>query len=301
MKKRVILAGQNETIRKSSEEENVSLATFGLIGCVAVIVSDENGNASLTHVDAHTDLSFIKDEVKLMDGDYTIDVVKDKMGQGQLDQKVLGYLEENFPDIHNSRWDSKTEDFKGDKDARTTMHGGVLFKSRKIFKLDPKDVGEIHALQEHYGKGSDRIDRHISEDNQIKTLEIDEGTKPLQSRIYDQQLFEYLKADKERKPDIVYSEGEWTKNFYEPKEFSRTMTRLKAARQKDLDNKPNNSVASFLIQEIFKVIGKDFKKEYGDMGLKQKMDCADKFPGILVNMWGHQDRLAEQEKAGRGR
>ncbi|WP_237759443.1 hypothetical protein [Legionella parisiensis] len=43
---------------------------------MAIIIADKKGNVSLTHVDADTELSFIKDEIAFMDGECTIDIIK---------------------------------------------------------------------------------------------------------------------------------------------------------------------------------------------------------------------------------
>ncbi|KTD69183.1 MULTISPECIES: hypothetical protein [Legionella] len=88
----MLIAGQNETVRKMESQKGFP-ATVGLEGCVALIIADKKGNASITHVDADTDLSFIKHEVAFMDGDFTIDLIK-RPGKGELYLKVLAALDE---------------------------------------------------------------------------------------------------------------------------------------------------------------------------------------------------------------
>ena len=88
----MLIAGQNETVRKNSGQEGF-VATIGLFGCVALIIADTKRNVSLTHVDGDTDLSFILEEVALMDGEFTIHLVKGP-GSSELDLKVLSKLEE---------------------------------------------------------------------------------------------------------------------------------------------------------------------------------------------------------------
>ncbi len=85
------IAGQNETVRKTATQNGFP-ATIGLEGCVALIIADKKDNVSITHVDADTDLSFIKTEVAFMDGEFTIDLIK-KTDKGELDLKVLSALE----------------------------------------------------------------------------------------------------------------------------------------------------------------------------------------------------------------
>lgn len=88
----MLIAGQNETVRKTATQKGFP-ATVGLEGCVALIIADKKGNVSITHVDADTDLSFIKGEVAFMDGAFTIDLIK-KPAKGQLDLKILRAMDE---------------------------------------------------------------------------------------------------------------------------------------------------------------------------------------------------------------
>lgn len=88
----MLIAGQNETVRKTTTQKGFP-ATVGLEGCVALLIADKKANVSITHVDADTDLSFIKGEVAFMDGAFTIDLIK-KPAKGQLDLKVLEALDE---------------------------------------------------------------------------------------------------------------------------------------------------------------------------------------------------------------
>jgi hypothetical protein len=86
MTRSMIVAGQNETVRKRPED-NVYLATIGLNGCIALIIADEFGSVSLTHIDTETDLSFIGDELNLMKGNLQFYLIK-RTGKGDLSPLV---------------------------------------------------------------------------------------------------------------------------------------------------------------------------------------------------------------------
>jgi hypothetical protein len=61
----LVVLGQNETGRASTDHENTYLSTIGLHGCVAVIFySEETGRISLTHADTKTDHAFLSEELK---------------------------------------------------------------------------------------------------------------------------------------------------------------------------------------------------------------------------------------------
>lgn len=62
MPNRLILAGQNETVRRYVEEQ-ISLGTLGLMTCVGCSIDDQKGNVSLTHCDSETNLEFIDREL----------------------------------------------------------------------------------------------------------------------------------------------------------------------------------------------------------------------------------------------
>jgi hypothetical protein len=88
----MIVANQNETVRKVLAQEDVFLATIGLQGCVAVIMQGLDGKISLTHVDTDTDLRFIEGEIHFLGEVSALWIVK-KPKCGELDLKVQWYLE----------------------------------------------------------------------------------------------------------------------------------------------------------------------------------------------------------------
>lgn len=68
---RVIEVQQNETAWVPADKtSNIALLTKRLHGCVAVAFRDGVGNISLTHVDYRTDLSFMHQEARRMQGNY---------------------------------------------------------------------------------------------------------------------------------------------------------------------------------------------------------------------------------------
>lgn len=183
--KRLALAEQNETVRKSGVE-NTSLATFGLKSCVAVIFADRTGNVSLTHVDMLTDLSFIQDEAKFMHGDFTIDVVAvdhpDNLAK--LPTQVLSHLKTEFPLVTNSKGKQEVRKIKYTPDYSK----GVL--------IDCSTLGQISLKQPTW------------EELKVEFKAIEAGHHP-QIRIYEQQLRQFFPQLGSRKPNLIYDQKQW--------------------------------------------------------------------------------------------
>ena len=189
---RIIIAGQNETIRKHAGEK-IDLCTLGLIGCVAVIIQDKKGNASLTHVDLYTDLSFIRDETTSMDGVYTIDVVRIEPNQSDLADKVQNYVKGEFKGVTNS---------KGNFDERKSKNGTVLLRDGGM-----KTPLAIH-IQQVATPGF-----IVPKENPLKgdNAELGSSSKGFQTRIYERQIENcFLKG--EQKPTVTYDQ-DWKGNF----------------------------------------------------------------------------------------
>ncbi len=95
---KLIVAAQNEIIRRSGDE-SVGLATIGLISCVALIIKDKQGSASLAHIDSHTNLVFIKDELKRFASfeDISIYIVRNKSMDEKLMEDFLKAAKSNKP------------------------------------------------------------------------------------------------------------------------------------------------------------------------------------------------------------
>lgn len=81
-------AAQNATVRKSSSEKNVVLATSELASCVGLLIVDEDTNASLSHIDELTDLNFIASELNRMKGNPTITIVRNPQASDKLSTTV---------------------------------------------------------------------------------------------------------------------------------------------------------------------------------------------------------------------
>lgn len=63
-KENIVYCSQSQTVRKSFESEpSISLCTVGVESCVGILIKDQKGNASLSHVESFTDMSFIEDEL----------------------------------------------------------------------------------------------------------------------------------------------------------------------------------------------------------------------------------------------
>jgi len=186
--RRILIAGQNETVRKH-QGDDVDLATIGLLGCVAVIFKDKAGNASLTHVDSETDLDFILDEAKLMNGDFTIDIVMPNPAQGFLYAKVRNAIERHgLGDVKNS---------KGTLDIRKTSKGTVLMRGDTLLIPEPKDIFEIVFHQP------------LSDGNKLKGDEVEHGYGDMQLRIYTRQLNMVFSETACCKPIVIFDKSKW--------------------------------------------------------------------------------------------
>lgn len=144
----MLIAGQNETVRKTAAQSGFP-ATVGLQGCVAVIIADKKGNVSLTHADADTDLSFISREVEFMDGEFTIDLVKQR-DWGELDLKILGLLDEER--LSNTKFSGRSRVLETDEG--TVMYNYIkgvpqffcLASLKKLQHLELILVKRMHCI-----------------------------------------------------------------------------------------------------------------------------------------------------------
>lgn len=190
----MLIAGQNETVRKTAAQSGFP-ATVGLQGCVAVIIADKKGNVSLTHVDADTDLSFISREVEFMDGEFTIDLVK-QPEKGELDLKILAVLDEERL--------SKTN-FSGKIRVLETNEGTVMYNyvkgvpqffSFNEFKeiatpgVTPSQTNRLHGLGYN-----------------VQTCEAD--PMKFQLRVYTRQLNQALSSQPTALPTVVHDDSGW--------------------------------------------------------------------------------------------
>lgn len=111
-KKLLMSAGQNQTIRRSfNARDKYDLSTCDISTCVTVILRDEQGNASLTHIDPTADLDFIKREkAEFIKDPFTIDVCA--IPGTKFPEKVMEYVTKNFPDFKNSKGEQNLRKLK---------------------------------------------------------------------------------------------------------------------------------------------------------------------------------------------
>lgn len=185
----MVVAGQNETLRKSSDAD-VYLATIGLNGCVALIISDEKGTVSLTHIDRNTDLSFIADELKIMSGNVQIYLVKRK-GTGDLSLVIRNV-------ILNLNLDKSTHTLHPIKESE---EGTILVHSKKRVPQSFSMRDFIEITNPHIPQSPDNKLNELGYRVELCTPD------PLeyQRRIYVRQLNAVL-ADRAR-PLLVYNNG----------------------------------------------------------------------------------------------
>jgi hypothetical protein len=138
--RRIILASQNETIRKSHEQD-VDLASIGIINNVVIIIKDRYGSASLTQIDPETILAFINIEIQWLQNqgitknDITLDIIEHKNSSGAFSRHITKYLIDNqLNDIPSSKEDQR---------IRRVNKGTVLLRDEKIYQPDLSAFSEL--------------------------------------------------------------------------------------------------------------------------------------------------------------
>lgn len=110
----LVVIGQNETGRSSTEKANVYLSTVGLLGCVAVIFySKKTGRISLTHADTQTDLEFLFQEFSWVGENCKVFLIVNQGHLGEVISLALQRLGVSKVTIH------------------TTSEGTVVFNHKK--------------------------------------------------------------------------------------------------------------------------------------------------------------------------
>lgn len=211
--RRIILASQNETIRRGHAQD-VDLASLGIIHNVVIIIKDRYGYASLTHIDPETILAFINIEIQWLQNqgvrknDITLDIIEHKNSSGAFSRHIIQYLIDNqLNDIPSSKEDQR---------IRRVNKGTVLLRDEKIYQPDLSAFSELtyKILSES---------ALISDSNPLKNdiLEIS-ALNPLQQQqdIYITQL--NCSIGDTRLPKIVHDENGW-----KPKKPVKLSTRLK--------------------------------------------------------------------------
>ncbi len=135
-KRYLLHAAQGETVRFYNKKMfDCDIGTLGIDSCVAVIIRDENGNVSLSHIDATGDLSFIEREVKeFVKGNFTIDVCAIE-SSSEYAKEVLKHVQKNYPQIKNLRGDSDLIglNFQNGRETNVVFHRN---EEVKIVELD---------------------------------------------------------------------------------------------------------------------------------------------------------------------
>ena len=189
----MVIANQNETVRKQASQENVFLATIGLMGCVGVIFyNPEHGMVSLTHVDANTDFSFMAQE------------------QSWVGRPCQVFIIKNKADLHIPVHAVLTALGISDVKLMDSTEGTVVFNHRKgapqIFKMQdfinlstpglvPAADNKLHQLGYHPTFS-------------VSRLEI------LQKRTYERQLNAAASKIASNYPLLVHQETGWVPTSY---------------------------------------------------------------------------------------
>lgn len=128
--KKIIIIGTNETARVTALQSDVILAALNLTNRAAVLVADKEGNASLTLIDAKTDLDFLQGETGFMEGEYTIDAIfpqdADQLLKSSLMTKLGSLGLGNVPSLKGLH-----------QTLRTSREGTVMFEDGLLKQPKP--------------------------------------------------------------------------------------------------------------------------------------------------------------------
>lgn len=227
MSNKIVLAAQNELIRKSVKQTEIALGTFGMFSCTTLIICNDAGYESLTHIDKYTDISFISDEInnislegiklyiirkKLID-----EILNKGIEEAQLEitNNIISYVGENFPDISSSSIIEEPIEFAD------RYSDGVIFMNQNIYTTSNRAINIFSLIQEH--KISVEEGLKLAKPYHVQQLHflighfdyIDFGPKDFQIRIYTSAMFGFFRSNDSRKPDVVYSNKAWTTDFTE--------------------------------------------------------------------------------------
>jgi len=303
MQRKAIVAAQNEIVRKSIYDLDVSLITVGISTCVGLVIYSDNGMESLAHIDKNTDLSFISLEIesftsisgiyiirrRLLEESYN---ARAKKKQKEVPNAIKKYILDNYPEISKeiiSMKFIKTDSFifVDKKIIPTSANAMSLFE---FSKENGWSADYMLSFTDQYGISRSHIEAFS--DNVDK---IDFGPRDFQIRIYTQVMYTFFRPTEYRFPDLVYSDKKWTNDFSilsEDRVINTYMNRLK-----DISSSNNGDMLSDIKKIFHEVTGKDLNSySYYD---SETYIYTEVLPSQLNNYWGylenHPDTLYHDE------
>lgn len=136
----VIIVGPDETARLTDKKE-VGFWLQLERDHLAVIFKDKVGNISVTHIDPDSTMDFLLEEKKIMQGEYTLDIVRHDQANSARDVKLLEFVNKFLGDVKNS---------KGKKEVRKTKRDCILIHNGNMFMFEPsllKDISPVESSQ----------------------------------------------------------------------------------------------------------------------------------------------------------
>jgi hypothetical protein len=169
----IIIICQAEAARLPNDSTK-TLCTIGLYSCVGAVLRGSNG-FTLIHIDAHTDLTFLIEEMLRLGAGSTIELFRWVDGGLGVTQKVIAFI--------NAQ--------------------GILFDLNDVQLLPRSDLPYgILAVEAHYAGHRTRLGGMLNF-----------GPQDFQMRSFKQQIFTYLNPRQHKKPHIIYDMNEWCAGY----------------------------------------------------------------------------------------
>lgn len=244
MAKKLIMAAQNEIIRKSADETDILLGTLGLSTCAALIIYDNLGNTALAHIDRCTDLLFINHEIeRLNSSPITLKIVRHKKAeeeiydffktsQTKVTKVIEKYIEKNFPylTISTQTIDSDSLVISDKAILPTSKEAIAVFKLADENQLSREETNNIAIQHKILRKHINCLYEHVST--------VDEGPNDFQLRIYTHSFFTFFMPHDKRMPDLVYADKKWATNVTSLNDNAQITHYMSDLKQHHLDLTP---------------------------------------------------------------
>lgn len=184
---KIIVVGQNEVARLPKDTDS-KLATIGLFDCICAVLRGANG-ITIAHINVHTDLQFLIEELKNLGPDSSIKLFKKFDSEPDLVQKIINHL--------NSK--------------------GIPIKYANVIQITPVKplpFGVVVADSTSSDQPNKQLCYQLA--SPITTdadADIDTGPQNIQMRSYIQQIWGYLNPDLEHHPTVIYADDSWQDAF----------------------------------------------------------------------------------------
>lgn len=204
--KQIISIGPSETARVSvAHSSDIQILVSLRADRRAVLIKDDLGNISFTHLDRWNSLDFIQEEVKALNGkNITVDIFKKENDMDIQEHKRLlqSVSTQLGPEIKNS---------KGKKEVRTTKEGTLLVNQGRVYQPKENDLLSITPANRALANTANRASCRVKSENPLRNCEISEGSLPLQVRVANRLIRQFENAAS-NPPTLVF-DNQWTGDY----------------------------------------------------------------------------------------